>query len=149
MSLTSWGQHGVTGAYRHDGVQRSDTVLVVEDEESLSRLWTMCLNLSGYATAAVSNGEEALALFHYAEPDAVVLDLMKPGISGLDLLLYLRRDLAYHGGVVVVTARDEQVPGEYRLAVAYEVLHKGDNTFSNQTLLEALERQLKKPPAGV
>ena len=124
------------------GTQAKARVLIVEDEESLCRLWTMNLNKAGYATVAASTGEEALALINYAEPDVIILDIMMPGISGLDLLRYLRRDLNYKGAIVVVTARDEQVEGEYAQAGASEVIYKGDPTFSNQVLVTAVQQHL-------
>lgn len=117
-------------------------VLVVEDEESLSRLWTMNLNRAGYATVAAANGEEALQLFNYAEPDVIILDIMMPGISGLDLLRYLRKDLGYKGAIIVVTARDEQSEGEYQQAGADKVILKGDPEFSNQLLVATVQDQL-------
>ena len=122
--------------------QAKARVLIVEDEDSLCRLWTMALNRVGYATVATNNGEEALALINYAEPDVIILDIMIPGISGLDLLRYLRRDLNFKGAVIVVTARDEQTDGEYLTAGASQVIYKGDPTFSNQLLLAAVQEQL-------
>jgi CheY-like chemotaxis protein/DNA-binding XRE family transcriptional regulator len=117
-------------------------VLIVEDEESLSRLWTMNLNRAGYATLAARTGEDALAMINYAEPDVILLDMMIPGISGFDLLRYLRRDVNYKGAVVVVTARDEQTEGEYVGAGASQVIFKGDPNFSNQMLVTAVQEQL-------
>jgi CheY-like chemotaxis protein/DNA-binding XRE family transcriptional regulator len=122
--------------------QAKARVLIVEDEDSLSRLWTMNLGKAGYATLAARTGEEALAMINYAEPDVILLDLMIPGISGLDLLRYLRRDVNYRGSVIVVTARDEQVDGEYVAAGADQVIFKGDPAFSNQMLVAAVQAQL-------
>jgi CheY-like chemotaxis protein/DNA-binding XRE family transcriptional regulator len=122
--------------------QAKARVLIVEDEESLSKLWTMNLSRAGYATLAAHTGEEALAMINYAEPDVILLDIMIPGISGLDLLRYLRRDINYKGSVVVVTARDEQSEGEYTNAGASQVIFKGDPNFSNQMLLTAVQEQL-------
>ncbi|MBC7542584.1 MAG: response regulator [Candidatus Sericytochromatia bacterium] len=122
--------------------QAKARVLIVEDEDSLCRLWTMNLNRAGYATVSTNNGEEALALINYAEPDVIILDMMIPGISGLDLLRYLRRDLNFKGAVIVVTARDEQSDGEYVNAGASQVIYKGDPAFSNQLLLTSVQEQL-------
>ncbi len=122
--------------------QAKARVLIVEDEDSLSRLWTMNLGKAGYATLAARTGEEALAMINYAEPDVILLDIMIPGISGMDLLRYLRRDVNYRGAVIVVTARDEQADGEYVAAGADQVIFKGDPAFSNQMLVTAVQAQL-------
>jgi CheY-like chemotaxis protein/DNA-binding XRE family transcriptional regulator len=124
------------------GNQAKARVLIVEDEESLSKLWTMNLSRAGYATLAARTGEDALAMINYAEPDVILLDIMIPGISGLDLLRYLRRDLNFKGSVIVVTARDEQAEGEYKGAGANQVIFKGDPNFSNQLLVTAVQEQL-------
>jgi len=122
--------------------QAKARVLVVEDEESLSKLWTMNLNRAGYATVSAATGEDALSMINYAEPDVIILDIMIPGISGLDLLRYLRRDLNYKGAVIVVTARDEANEGEYKQAGASHVIFKGDPAFSNQMLVTSVQEQL-------
>ena len=119
-------------------------VLVVEDEESLCKLWKLNLERAGYATVTADNGEAALAVINYAEPDVVVMDIMMPGINGLDLMRYLRKDLGFKGAVIVVTARDEKAPGEYVAAGANDVLLKNDPTFSNQRLVELVGRQLQR-----
>lgn len=124
------------------GTHAKARVLIVEDDASLSRLWTMALHRAGYATVAAANGEDALNLINYAEPDAILLDIMMPGITGLDLLRYLRRDLSYKGAIIVVTAREEQSEGEYQQAGADLAILKGDPAFSNQVLVDAVREQL-------
>jgi two-component system, OmpR family, response regulator AdeR len=80
------------------------TILICEDEAALRELVRAILGPE-YRFAEASEGDEALALIRELEPDLVVLDLMLPGKSGLDVLSELRADrLAGRTPVVVVTA---------------------------------------------
>jgi two-component system OmpR family response regulator len=79
-------------------------VLVVEDESDLSSLLVQTLRDAGYAVDAAENGAEGLFKAQGAEYDAVVLDLMLPKLSGVELLRQLRRTHATP--VLILTARD-------------------------------------------
>jgi DNA-binding response OmpR family regulator len=79
------------------------TILICEDEASLRELVRAILGPE-YRFAEASEGDEALALIREVEPDLVVLDLMLPGKSGLEVLSELRSGSAGHTPVVVVTA---------------------------------------------
>lgn len=65
-------------------------ILVVDDEAPILRALTANLRARGYKTAAASNGEEALRLAAAHPPDAVILDLGLPGMSGLEVIEGLR-----------------------------------------------------------
>lgn len=62
---------------------RKQTILVVEDDEDLRRLFRTALTLSGYHVQEAGDGLEALHKIDQAPPDLVVLDVMLPQISGL------------------------------------------------------------------
>lgn len=79
-------------------------ILICEDEAALRELVRAILGPE-YDFAEASEGAEALALIHDVQPDLVVLDLMLPGKSGLEVLSELRSDQsAGTTPVVVVTA---------------------------------------------
>jgi two-component system, OmpR family, phosphate regulon response regulator PhoB len=61
---------------------RKQTILVVEDDEDLRRLFRTALTLGGYEVEEAGDGLEALHKIDQAPPDLVVLDLMLPQISG-------------------------------------------------------------------
>ena len=66
-------------------------VLVVEDEDKLAAFVKRGLEPSSYSVDVAGTGEEALDLLVVAEYDLVVLDLMLPGVSGLDVVREVRR----------------------------------------------------------
>ena len=65
-------------------------ILVVEDDEKSRRLLTDVLGYHGYEVAAVESGEEGLERARSRPPDAALLDIQLPGISGFDVLAELR-----------------------------------------------------------
>ena len=83
-------------------------ILIVDDEPALSEPLGFLLQREGYETTAVADGLAALSTFEADPPDLVLLDLMLPGRSGLDILRELRADPERAAlPVVVVTARGE------------------------------------------
>ncbi|MEX2081095.1 MAG: response regulator, partial [Dehalococcoidia bacterium] len=68
------------------------TVLIVEDEESL--LFTLAHNLrrEGYEVMTTSRGDDAIKLVREAHPDLILLDVMLPGLDGMQVCRLLRRD---------------------------------------------------------
>jgi CheY-like chemotaxis protein len=70
--------------------QRPIRILVVEDEQHIAKFLQFVLTKGGYDVTLAYDGEEALAVFEQYHPDGVLLDLVLPGISGLDVLRQLR-----------------------------------------------------------
>ncbi len=67
-------------------------VLVVDDDEKTVELVKLYLNRDGYRVITAYEGEEALRLAREAHPDLIVLDLMLPGINGLEICRTLRQE---------------------------------------------------------
>jgi CheY-like chemotaxis protein len=65
-------------------------ILIVEDDEKSRRLLCDILAFHGYEVAAASNGEEGLRTANAHNPDAALLDIQLPGISGFEVLAGLR-----------------------------------------------------------
>ncbi|TYO94617.1 response regulator transcription factor [Desulfallas thermosapovorans] len=83
-------------------------VLVVDDEKSIVRLVTFNLEKEGFIPLEAYNGREALRLVEEQNPDLVVLDLMLPGLDGLEVCRRIRQ--AGHGmGVIMLTAKDQEI----------------------------------------
>jgi len=82
-------------------------VLVVDDEPTISEVVSRYLERAGYTTRVAGDGHEAIRLAGEDRPDLVVLDLMLPGIDGLEVLRRLREDDRVSVSVILLTAKGE------------------------------------------
>ena len=83
------------------------TILVVEDEESYVEALRSGLAREGFVVKVARDGTEALALFDATRPDLVLLDLMLPKVSGLEVCRRIRSHSAVP--IIMVTARDAEI----------------------------------------
>ena len=85
-------------------------VFIVEDEPDLRDTLKYNLENEGFSVEAFSNGEAFLGSVDKNKPNLVILDLMLPGVSGLDVCRELRSNENYDGiGVVMLTAKSEEI----------------------------------------
>jgi two-component system response regulator ResD len=83
------------------------SVLVVDDEPTIAEVVARYLDRAGYNTAIAHDGDQALACADRRRPDLVVLDLMLPGVDGLEVMRRLRGRPA-PPGVILLTAKGEE-----------------------------------------
>jgi two-component system phosphate regulon response regulator PhoB len=126
------------------------TVLVVEDEEDIRELISYNLMRDGFSVEAVDTGEAAIKAVQSASPALVVLDLMLPGVDGLEVCRQIRA--SQKGSdvpIIMVTAKGEEsdvVKGLEMGADDYVV-----KPFSPKVLLarvKAVMRRQETPPPG-
>jgi two-component system, OmpR family, response regulator ResD len=84
------------------------SVLVVDDEPTITEVVARYLSRAGYATRVAANGREALDAAATQRPDLVVLDLMLPGIDGLEVMRRLRDQDRDRIAVILLTAKSEE-----------------------------------------
>ncbi len=82
-------------------------ILVIEDEPDIADFIRRGLTLKGYEVAAAASGEEGLDRAREFGPDLVVLDLMLPGMDGVEVCRLLRRESDLP--IIMLTARDSLV----------------------------------------
>ena len=86
-----------------------DTILIVDDEEDIVELIKYNLKNEGYAILTALTGEQAKKEARQSRPDLVVLDLMLPGIDGLEVTRHLKNnDKTNHIPIVMLTAKGEE-----------------------------------------
>ncbi|KWX78327.1 response regulator transcription factor [Paenibacillus jilunlii] len=81
-----------------------EMILVVEDEEKIARLLQIELECEGYLVSIAGNGHQALELYQTKQPDLLLLDVMLPGFSGIELLRRIRSNDA-ETPVLLLTAK--------------------------------------------
>ena len=82
-------------------------ILVVDDEPTLVATLRYNLEREGYEVLEAADGESALSVARSGRPDLIVLDLMLPGLNGLEVCRILRRDMAVP--ILMLTAKVEDV----------------------------------------
>jgi DNA-binding response OmpR family regulator len=118
----------------------SRSVLVVDDEPTLRETLAEALAGEGLDVITAADGREALERFRARQPDLVLLDLMLPGISGIEVCRILRRESSVP--IVMLTARDS----EFDKVVGLELGADDYVTkpFSLRELLARVRAQLRR-----
>jgi DNA-binding response OmpR family regulator len=83
------------------------TILVIEDEPTLREMLAEALEADGYRVATAADGREALNRFRADRPDLVLLDLMLPELSGIEVCRIIRRESGVP--IVMLTAKDSEL----------------------------------------
>lgn len=92
------------------GVALAQKILIIEDEIDIRELLTYNLELEGLEVVGAANGEEAFSVLKSEPVQLVVLDLMLPDVSGLEICRYIRRESALSRlPVIMLTAKGEEV----------------------------------------
>ena len=120
------------------------TLLIVEDEPSLIEALEVGLQREGFITKVARDGIQALAMFDVVQPDLVLLDLMLPGMSGVDVCRQIR--LKSRTPVIMVTARDSELDTVVGLEVgADDYVTK---PFRLRELVARIRAVLRRAPGG-
>jgi len=120
-------------------------VLVVEDEEHVSELVTLYLEKEGFEPLTAADGPSALKMARELKPDLVLLDLMLPGMDGLEVFRELRKESRVP--VIIVTARGEEVDRVVGLELgADDYVVK---PFSPRELVARVKAVLRRSAEGV
>jgi two-component system response regulator RegX3 len=89
------------------GVSSTQTVLVVEDEESYVEVLQIGLKKEGFRVEVARDGAQALEVFDLVRPDLVLLDVMLPRVSGIDVCRQLRKRSRVP--IIMVTAKSAEI----------------------------------------
>jgi two-component system alkaline phosphatase synthesis response regulator PhoP len=121
------------------------SILVIDDEQSILDLVTAYLRQEGYEVQTATDGPSGLKAAEIYKPDLIVLDVMLPGMDGLELLTRLRRQSDVY--VIVLTARSEETDKIVGLSVgADDYLTK---PFSPRELVARIKAALRRLRDGV
>jgi two-component system response regulator RegX3 len=125
------------------------TILLVEDESALAESVAYNLGREGFTVASVGDGEAALARFRADPPSMVILDLMLPKLSGLDVCRAIRAESEVP--ILILTAKDSEADKVTGLELgADDYVTK---PFSMRELVSRVRAHLRRaaarrPPAG-
>ncbi|MBU4225469.1 MAG: response regulator transcription factor [Chloroflexi bacterium] len=119
-------------------------ILVVDDEPSIVNLVSSYLKAEGYQVYTAADGPSGLKAARAYKPDLVVLDIMLPGMDGIELLTHLRRESNVY--VIMLTARTEETDKIVGLSVgADDYVTK---PFSPRELVARIKAALRRLQTG-
>lgn len=126
-------------------MMKQPKVLIVEDEDKLSRVLELELTYENYETHIATNGKNALALMEQQTWDIVLLDIMLPELSGLEVLRRARK-MEIDTPIILLTARDQVHDKVSGLDLgANDYITK---PFHIEELLARIRVHLRKPTAS-
>jgi len=115
-------------------------ILIIDDESSIHNVLSAYLKAEGYEFRSTYNGPEGLEIARSFKPDIIVLDVMLPGMDGIELLAKLRRESNVY--VIMLTARSEETDKIVGLSVgADDYLTK---PFSPRELVARIKAALRR-----
>jgi DNA-binding response OmpR family regulator len=100
-------------------VYRNSRILIVEDERHIARYLEFVLRKEGYEVVIANDGEAALDRMAAFDPGAVLLDLVLPGMSGMEVLQAIRSNPRFAGLVVIVLSARSSEEDTEALAAAH------------------------------
>jgi two-component system alkaline phosphatase synthesis response regulator PhoP len=119
-------------------------ILVIDDEPAILNLVTAYLKAEGYEYSTAPDGLAGLKAARTFKPDLIVLDVMLPGMDGIELLANLRRESSVY--VIMLTARSEETDKIVGLSVgADDYLTK---PFSPRELVARIKAALRRISTG-
>lgn len=123
-------------------------ILIIDDESSIHNVLSAYLKAEGYEFKSAYDGPEGLEIARSFKPDIVVLDVMLPGMDGIELLAKLRRESNVY--VIMLTARSEETDKIVGLSVgADDYLTKPFSPRELVARIKAALRRLQNPTDSV
>jgi CheY-like chemotaxis protein len=92
------------------------TVLIIEDEADAAELFAEMMRVSGFRVRKTSSSTPAIDMMIDEKPDVVLLDIMMPEVSGLDILRKMRRDPAL-ANIPVVVVSAKSMPADIKIGM--------------------------------
>lgn len=119
---------------------KSATILIVDDEQNILNIVSAYLQAEGYTVHTASDGPSGLKAARTLKPDLLILDIMLPGLDGIELLTQLRRESDVY--VIMLTAKSEETDKIIGLSVgADDYLTK---PFSARELVARVKAALRR-----
>jgi DNA-binding response OmpR family regulator len=117
------------------------TVLIIEDEEDAADMFAEMMRVSGYRVLKTTSSTPALTMMSAENPDVVILDIMMPEISGLDILRQMRQDSAL-AKIPVVIVSAKSLPADIKIGMEAGASIYLTKPVGFIELKEAIERAL-------
>ncbi len=115
------------------------TVMIIEDEPDAAEMFAEMMRVKGFRIVKMFSSGPAIAMISQEKPDAIILDLMMPDISGLEVLRYIRRepDLA---SIPVIIVSAKSMPSDIKIGLEAGATMYLTKPVGFRDLIEAVEK---------
>jgi len=124
------------------------TVLIIEDEPDAAELFAEMMRVSGFRVLKTYGSSSAISMMALEKPDVVLLDIMMPDISGIDVLRQMRRDTLL-AGIPVIIVSVKSMPADIRNGMDAGAFTYLTKPVGYLDLKEAVERALGQQSTAV
>ncbi len=96
--------------------QTQKTVMIIEDETDAAEMFAEMMRVNGFRVIKMFSSAPAISMIAQEKPDLIILDVMMPDISGIEVLRYMRRDPKLDKiPVIIVSAKS--MPGDIKIGM--------------------------------
>ncbi len=92
------------------------TVMIIEDEPDAAEMFAEMMRVNGFRVLKMFSSVPAIPMLAHEKPDVVILDIMMPDISGLEVLRYMRRE-AELAEIPVIVVSAKSMPGDIKVGM--------------------------------
>lgn len=117
------------------------TILVVDDEKPILKMFKLFLGMFGHTVYTAESGPEGLNVFSKTEPDAVFVDIKMPGMDGFEVLKKIKTKNPATQVILITGHGDKNLAARAMDMQADDFIHK---PFQEEALIEAIERLAKR-----
>lgn len=95
---------------------KQKTVMIIEDEVDAAELFSEMMRINGFRVIKMFSSAPAIPIIAQERPDVILLDVMMPDISGLEVLRYIRREPEL-ASIPVIILSAKSMPGDIRIGI--------------------------------
>lgn len=92
------------------------TVMIIEDEPEAAEMFAEMMRVNGFRVIKMLGSSPAISMIAKEKPDVIILDIMMPDISGLEVLRYMRREPEL-ASIPVIVVSAKSMPGDIRVGL--------------------------------
>ena len=125
---------------------KQKTVMIIEDEADAAELFSEMMRLNGFRVIKMFSSAPAIPIITQEKPDVILLDVMMPDISGLEVLRYIRREPEL-SAIPVIILSAKSMPSDIRTGIEAGASMYLTKPVGFQDLKNAVQKVLNEPTA--
>ena len=125
---------------------RQKTVMIIEDEADAADLFSEMMRINGFRVIKMFSSAPAIPIISQEKPDVILLDVMMPDVSGLEVLRYIRREPEL-ASIPVIILSAKSMPGDIKTGIEAGASMYLTKPVGFQDLKQAVAKVLHETPS--